>query len=108
MIGPTLVLQWFSVIEIDLDTQGCQQRCTLGLPGMLHLTGLSGFYRAMLCIRGTWACVRLFVSVSVTSRSSTKKAKRRITQTKTQHRDSSFLKTILLILPKLCDSGPHV
>jgi len=82
MIGPTLVLQWFSVVEIDLDTQGSQQRCTLGLPGMLHLTGLSGFYRAMLCIRGTWACVRLFVSVSVTSRSSTKKAKRRITQTK--------------------------
>jgi len=39
---------------------------------------LSGFYRAMLCIRGTsHGC--LSVSVSVTSRSSTKTAKRRIT-----------------------------
>ena len=48
-----------------------------------------GFYRAMLCIRGTShgpVSVRLSVcvclSVSVTSRSSTKTAKRRITQTK--------------------------
>ena len=45
---------------------------------------LSAFYRAMLCIRGTSdgpVSVRLSVSVSVTSRSSTKTAKCRITQT---------------------------
>ena len=44
----------------------------------------NGFYRAMLCIRGTShgpVSVRLSVSLSVTSRSSTKTAKRRITQT---------------------------
>ena len=44
------------------------------------------FYRAMLCIRGTThgpvsVCVCLSVSMSVTSRCSTKTAKRRITQT---------------------------
>ena len=46
------------------------------------------FYRAMLCIRGTsharytlTVCVRLSLSVSVTSRCSTKTAKHRITQT---------------------------
>ena len=39
---------------------------------------LQRFYRAMLCIRGT---SRGPVSVSVTSQSSTKTAKRRITQT---------------------------
>jgi len=46
-----------------------------------------GFYRAMLCIRGTShgpvsvsLSVRLFVRPSVTSRCSTKTAKRRITQ----------------------------
>ena len=42
------------------------------------------FYRAMLCIRGTsrvGLCPSVSVSVSVTSRSSTKTAKRRITQT---------------------------
>jgi len=45
---------------------------------------LSAFYRAMLCIRGTShgpVSVCLSVSVSVTSRSSTKTARRRITQT---------------------------
>ena len=48
----------------------------------------TGFYRAMLCIRGTSHCpvsVRLSVCLSVrpsvTSRSSTKTPKRRITQT---------------------------
>ena len=54
-----------------------------GFPGLFTDTSeLIRFYRAMLCIRGTshaWACVCL--SVSVTSRSSTKTAKRRITQT---------------------------
>jgi len=42
------------------------------------------FYRAMLCIRGTShgpVSVRLSVRPSVTSRCSTKTAKRRITQT---------------------------
>jgi len=42
------------------------------------------FYRAMLCIRGTSygpVSVRLSVRLSVTSRCSTKTAKRRITQT---------------------------
>ena len=42
------------------------------------------FYRAMLCIRGTShgpVSVRPSVCLSVTSRSSTKTAKRRITQT---------------------------
>ena len=52
------------------------------------------FYRAMLCIRGTsHGPVSVCVCLSVTSRSSTKTAKRRITQT-TPHdmpRDSSFL-----------------
>jgi len=43
------------------------------------------FYRAMLCIRGTIAmALCLSVCPSVTSRSSTKTAKRRITQTTTQ------------------------
>ena len=50
-----------------------------------HVTR-SGFYRAMLCIRGTShgpvsVCVCLSVCLSVTSRSSTKTAKHRITQT---------------------------
>jgi len=47
----------------------------------------SGFYSAMLCIRGTNhgpVSVCLSVRPSVTSRSSTKTAKRRITQT-TRH-----------------------
>ena len=42
------------------------------------------FYRAMLCIRGTShgpVSVRPFVRLSVTSRSSTKTAEQRITQT---------------------------
>jgi len=39
-----------------------------------------GFYRAMLCMRRTIA-MGLCLSVSVTSRSSTKTAKRRITKT---------------------------
>ena len=42
---------------------------------------LCGFYRAMLCIRGT-SHGPVSVRLSVTSRSSTKTAKRRITQTK--------------------------
>ena len=44
----------------------------------------NGFYRTMLCIRGTShgpVSVRLSVCLSVTSRSSTKTAKHRITQT---------------------------
>ena len=54
------------------------------------------FYRAMLCIRGTShrpVSVCVCPSVSVTSRSSTKTAKRRITQTTPRDtpRDSSFL-----------------
>ena len=61
---------------------------------------LMNFYRAMLCIRGTshgpvsvCVCVCVRLCPSVTSRSSTKTAKRRITQT-TPHntpRESSFL-----------------
>ena len=52
----------------------------------IFLNRFSYFYRAMLCIRGTShgpvsACPCLSVSVSITSRSSTKTAKRRITQT---------------------------
>ena len=57
-----------------------------------HFTKMSwlslSVYRAMLCIRGTshgpvsvCLCLRLCLSVSITSRSSTKTAKRRITQT---------------------------
>jgi len=43
---------------------------------------LDGFYRAMLCIRGTsHGPVSVSVRPSVTSRSSTKTAKRKITQT---------------------------
>jgi len=45
------------------------------------------YYRAMLCIRGTShgpVSVCLSVSVSVTSRNSTKTAKQRITQTTPQ------------------------
>ena len=47
---------------------------------------VSFYYRAMLCIRGTshgpvYFCLCLSVSVSVTSRCSTKTAKHRITQT---------------------------
>jgi len=53
------------------------------------------FYRAMLCIRGTShgpVSVRLSVCLSVTSRSSTKTAKRRITLNTTRYpRESSFL-----------------
>ena len=58
------------------------------------------FYRAMLCIRGTshgpvsvCVCVCLCLCPSVTSRCSTKTAKRRITQTTNTRypRDSSFL-----------------
>jgi len=54
------------------------------------LSHTSYFYRAMLCIRGTShgpvsvsvsTCVRVRLCPSVTSRSSTKTAKRRITQT---------------------------
>ena len=42
----------------------------------------TGFYRAMLCIRGTsHRSVSVCLSVSVTSQCSTKTAKRRITQT---------------------------
>ena len=53
------------------------------------------FYRAMLCIHGTShgpvsVRVRLCLSVSVTSRSSTKTAKRRITQT-TSHDSTGTL-----------------
>jgi len=53
------------------------------------------FYRAMLCIRGTShgpvsVCVRPSVRLSVTSRSFTKTAKRRITQT-TPHDSSGTL-----------------
>ena len=49
-----------------------------------HASILYRFYRAMLCIRGTShgpVSVRPSVSVSVTSRCSTKTAKRRITET---------------------------
>ena len=51
---------------------------------MLLTFKVSHFYRAMLCIRGTShgpVSVCLSVHLSVTSRSSTKMAKRRITQT---------------------------
>ena len=47
---------------------------------VLFVGGSSLFYRAMLCIRGT-SRMPVSVSVSVTIRSSTKAAKRRITQT---------------------------
>jgi len=56
------------------------------------------FYRAMLCIRGTShgpVSVRLSVSLSVTSRCSTKMAKLRITQT--TPRDSPGT----LLMPKI-------
>ena len=67
----------------------------------------SCFYRAMLCIRGTShgpVSVCLCLSVPVTSRCSTKMAKRRITQT-TPHDtpwDSSFL------MPKISAKLPVV
>ena len=57
---------------------------------------LTHFYRAMLCIRGTShgpVSVSVCVCLSVTSRSSTKTAKRRITQT-TPHEDSSLMPNI--------------
>ena len=54
--------------------------CYLQILACHHLQ--CGFYRAMLCIRGTsHGPVSVCLSVSVTSRCSTKMAKRRITQT---------------------------
>ena len=61
-----------------------------------HLHIQIGFYRAMLCIRGT-SHGTVFVRLSVTSRSSTKTAKRRITQT-TPH-DSPG--TLSFLVPKI-------
>ena len=50
--------------------------------GDIHNSTIVGFYRAMLCIRGTsHGPVSVYVCLSVTSRCSTKTAKRRITQT---------------------------
>jgi len=68
----------------------------------LHSSRGHGFYRAMLCIRGTshgHVSARLYVSVclSVTSRSSTKTAKRTIIQT-TPH-DSPG--TLSFLMPKI-------
>jgi len=61
-------------------------------PYLITWVGDSFYYRAMLCIRGTsHGPVSVCPSVSVTSRSSTKTAKRRITQTTPQRRNSSFL-----------------
>ena len=50
------------------------------VPTIIINNAINLFYRAMLCIRGTMGLC-LSVSVSVTSRSSTKMAKQRITQT---------------------------
>jgi len=77
--------------------QGSKGRCH----GNNFFAGCShNFYRAMLCIRGTshgpvsvCLCLSVCLCPSVTSRCSTKTAKRRITQT-TPHdtpRDSSIL-----------------
>jgi len=56
------------------------------VPVLTSVSLILYFYRAMLCIRGTShgplsVCLSVSVSVSVTSRCSTKTAKRRITQT---------------------------
>jgi len=84
------VLAWLSVWS---EVQTCIWPQLMPLP--LTVSCFSkiqiGFYRAMLTIRGTshgpvFVCVRL----SVTSRSSTKTAKRRITQT-TPHDTSGTL-----------------
>ena len=49
----------------------------------MRYNATGSFYRAMLCIRGTnHGPVSVRLSVSVTSRSSTKTAKRMITHTK--------------------------
>ena len=65
-----------------------RRHSSIGLPSTSSyiLLCLVSFYRAMLCIRGTShgpvsVSVRLSVRPSVTSRSSTKTAKQRITQT---------------------------
>ena len=62
--------------------------CQMYSAKLFPTAGVCGFYRAMLCIRGTshgpvsvCLSVRLSVRPSVTSRCSTKTAKRRITQT---------------------------
>jgi len=78
---------------------GHMQVCTTLQTDNRASTSLLSFYRAMLCIRGTsHGPVSVCVRLSVTSRSSTKTAKHRITQT-TPHdtpKDSSFL------MPKMC------
>jgi len=79
----TRPLQW--VTFNSFDTSGC--KCHYLSIFFIHMTewktfGMneSNFYRAMLCIRGT-SHGSVSVCLSVTSRSSTKTAKRRITQT---------------------------
>jgi len=65
-------------------------------------TGLADFYRAMLCL-----CLSVCLSVSVTSRCSTKTAKRRITQTTPY--DSPG--TLSYLMPKISakfDRGHHL
>ena len=73
---------WRHLLYAALDTK--EMTLPHGAPQMHCVTILSSFYRAMLCIRGTShgpVSVRPSVRPSVTSRSSTKTAKRRITQT---------------------------
>ena len=70
---------WGAGVVICLE-QGADLHMAQLMPLTLTVSSFSkiqiGFYRAMLCIRGT-----SHGPVSVTSRSSTKTAKRRITQT---------------------------
>jgi len=86
-----LVDNWRRLIDwLGQSRPGVRSRSFLCVrcENVARATGLlPRFYRSMLCIRGTShgpVSVRLSVCPSVTSRSSTKTAKRRITQT-TRH-----------------------
>jgi len=84
------LLQYFYFLSATKIARNIALQSSLGFFGAPCTT--LHFYRAMLCICGT-SHGPVSMSVSVTSRCSTKMAKRRITQT-TPHntpRDSSFL-----------------
>ena len=82
-------LEWWGAGAVICLEQGADLHMAQLMPLPLTVSCFSkiqmiGFYRAMLCIRGTShgpVSVRQSVRPSVTSRSSTKTAKRRITQT---------------------------
>ena len=86
--------EWWGVGEVVCLEQGADLHMAQLMPLPLSLTSV----KSRLVFTARWASVRLSVclslSVSATSRCSTKTAKRRITQTTTHDtpRDSSFLK----------------